>query len=271
MVTSALSALVGRCCLGFTLFLAGLLACDCTTVGSSAVPGTIRGRRENFRLWLDVQAAVITVICIVCEVVRDWPRGWGGWVNRRCAKVYGLNTDHESGQSRVVAWRACVYCCSSSSTNERTTCDAIAIDYGTTGPIPSASWALVPPGEQSAMVWPDRVVIFPTWSITVVSVLTVCDTGWSAFRSTNPNNANPDTNYTAQHWTDIYWTAEWSGITPERGWFCPPCGATHYPRYVLWIIIVWINLVNKTGFPWKEYLQVARTWVLWTARAGKVE
>lgn len=83
MVTSALSALVGRCWLGFTLFLAGLrllvsavlLACDCTTVGSSAVPGTIRGRRENFRLWLDFQAAVITVICIVCEVVRDWPRG----------------------------------------------------------------------------------------------------------------------------------------------------------------------------------------------------
>ena len=120
--------MVGRCWVGFTLLFKGRprlrlvnairVAPDCKTVGGRPSPGTVCGSRENFRLWLDIQAVAVIAVHTSCERrVRNWLNSRGGWVNRRCAKVYGLNTDHDSAHSRVVAWRECVcqplYCCSS--------------------------------------------------------------------------------------------------------------------------------------------------------------
>lgn len=93
---------------------------DCTNsgVGMCLRRNCVCGSRENFRLRLDVQATAVIMVRTSREIrVRDWLSISGGWVNRRCAKVYGLNTDHDSAHSRVVAWRVCVclplYCCSS--------------------------------------------------------------------------------------------------------------------------------------------------------------
>jgi len=77
---------------------------DCTDICVSAVAGIVSGSRENFRLRLDVQAMAVIMVRTSREIrVRDWLSSSGGWVNRRCAKVYGLNTDHDSAHSRVVA------------------------------------------------------------------------------------------------------------------------------------------------------------------------
>jgi len=77
---------------------------DCTNIGVSAVAGIVSRSRENFWLRLDVQATAVIVVRTSREIRgRDWLSSSGGWVNRRCAKVYGLNTDHDSAHSRVVA------------------------------------------------------------------------------------------------------------------------------------------------------------------------
>jgi hypothetical protein len=91
-------------------------------------------------------------------------------VNGRRAKLSGLNADHESAPSRLVAdeTRVCLpfHCCSSAlekRTNDRPTdhCYAIAIDYGATGldlPVPRA---VVPTGEQTTSSWfaPDCAIL----------------------------------------------------------------------------------------------------------------
>lgn len=77
---------------------------DCTNIGVSAVAGIVSGSRKSFRLRLDVQATAVFMVRTSREIrVRDWLSSSGGWVNRRCAKVYGLNADHDSAHSRVVA------------------------------------------------------------------------------------------------------------------------------------------------------------------------
>lgn len=73
-------------------------------VSVCAIAGIVCGSRENFRLRLDVQATAVIMVRTSREIrVRDWLSSSGGWVNRLCAKVYGLNTDHDSAHSRVVA------------------------------------------------------------------------------------------------------------------------------------------------------------------------
>lgn len=77
-------------------------------------------------------------------------------MNGRRAKLSGLNTDHESAPSPVVADEtrlpACPFTAAAVfSKNERTTfCYTIAIDYGATGLDLPVSRAVVPAGEESA-------------------------------------------------------------------------------------------------------------------------